>query len=482
MILRWLVALVVPYLTLHGLFVTVSRWAPSVEQPARSLLRPAQLAAILLVVHLAAPVLSANPQSAILIAERSRWLLFPAGLWLLVRIVVSLVFDVYSERVRGITLPRIYRGVLAFALALAAAFAVLELGLGYELRDVLLLFALLALVLGVTLQSLVRRLLTGIGIALRGEFGVGDTVRVAQYEGLVETIDWHATTLRTRSGDAVVVPNELLAASAVVVFDRPVVSVRIPVGTDARPTEVCAMLEECARGVEGVLEDPPPTVDHGGWEGSHALYDVTVWVDRYFRVSQVESSLRAAASYRLRRGGIALAGMPALRADDGAAAVGAWLLGVPLFAALGANELERLQGMLTVGTYGKGEVLFRHGESGSSIYLVKSGSVEIRLPRGASEIVVSKIQKGGFFGERSLLTGEPRSATAVAAEDCDLIVVDKSSLHGILLANPAVAERLSEIMIERDAQNRALSDAAKAAERNTFTERILAFFGIGGAP
>src|SRR5205085_4485234 len=358
MILRWLLALVVPYVAVHGLSAGVERWAPSVEQAAHSLVRPLQLVGILLCVNLAAPLLSASPQTAILIAERSRLLLFPAGLWLAVRIVVVLIFDVYSERIRGVALPRIYRGVLAFGLTLAAAFAVLELGLNYELRDVLLAFAVLALILGLTLQSVVRRLLTGLAIALRGEFGVGDTVRVGAYEGLVETIDWHATTLRTRSGDAVLVPNEVLAASAVVVFDRPVVSVRIPVGADARPTEVCAILEQCARGVDGVLEDPPPTVEHAGWEGSNALYEVTAWVDRYFRVAQVETSLRAAASYRLRRSGVALAGVPALQLDNGAGAVSTWLGGVPLFAALGAKELDRLQGMLRVGTYGKGEVLF----------------------------------------------------------------------------------------------------------------------------
>src|SRR5882762_1379089 len=99
MILRWLLALVIPYVAVHGLSVGVARWAPSVAQATYPLIRPLQLVAILLVVNLAAPLLSAGPQTAIVIAERSRLLLFPAALWLVVRVVVVLVFDVYSERI-----------------------------------------------------------------------------------------------------------------------------------------------------------------------------------------------------------------------------------------------------------------------------------------------------------------------------------------------------------------------------------------------
>ncbi len=476
-ILYWLIALVAPYLAIHGSIAAARRW-PRLDHVLRPLLRPLQLASIVLAVHLAAPVLSDDPQTAILIAERSRLLLFAASLWLAARTTVALVFDVYSEIVRGVVLPRVYRGVLSFGLYTAAAFAVLRVGLGYELGDVLLAFAVVGVVLGLTLQSLLRRLLTGLAITLRGAFGVGDVVRIGEHEGLVETIDWHATTLRTRAGDAVTVPNELLSSSAVLVLDRPVVSVRIPVSPAAPPTRVCELLEECARMVDGVLDDPPPSVEHAGWGHGEALYEVTVWVDRYFRIAHVEAGLRSLASYRLGRNGIGVGGAAPATAANGDGSIARWLAGVPLFAALGAKDLERLDGLLRTAAYGKGEVLFRQGDEGDSIYVVRTGAVAIRLPRAGSDAPISTIRAGGFFGERSLLTGEQRSATAVVVEDSELILVDKASLHQVLLADPTIVERLSEIMIERDEENRALSAAAKEAERRSLGDRILAFFGI----
>jgi CRP-like cAMP-binding protein len=104
---------------------------------------------------------------------------------------------------------------------------------------------------------------------------------------------------------------------------------------------------------------------------------------------------------------------------------------------------------------------------------------------GESERTIDCMVTGEVFGEISLLTGAPRSATVAAATDVVLYEVGKAQLDPILRARPDLADNLAAIMAKRQARNRAhLSNAGMAAPAATaevadFRRRLLAFFGLG---
>ena len=100
-----------------------------------------------------------------------------------------------------------------------------------------------------------------------------------------------------------------------------------------------------------------------------------------------------------------------------------------------------------------GEAVFRKGDAGDAFFLVLSG--EVSLTRENTQ-VVETVKQGGFFGEIALLTGEPRSTSAVAVTDCDLAVVGRDDFQGLVMANPAVALEMSRILGQR------LATAARA--------------------
>jgi CRP/FNR family transcriptional regulator, cyclic AMP receptor protein len=64
--------------------------------------------------------------------------------------------------------------------------------------------------------------------------------------------------------------------------------------------------------------------------------------------------------------------------------------------------------------YEKGELIFRQGDPGDEMYIIQSGAVEVSSRRDGHKVVLTILEKEDFFGEMSLIAGEPRSASAKA--------------------------------------------------------------------
>ena len=73
----------------------------------------------------------------------------------------------------------------------------------------------------------------------------------------------------------------------------------------------------------------------------------------------------------------------------------------------------------------KGAVIFRQGDSGAEMFVVASGRIRLTIGKGGHETEVNTLGPGEFFGELSLLSGEPRSATATAMEDSTLLAIGR---------------------------------------------------------
>ena len=82
------------------------------------------------------------------------------------------------------------------------------------------------------------------------------------------------------------------------------------------------------------------------------------------------------------------------------------------------------------------------GEAGDSFFVIIDGMVAVRTPVGAG----SQLKPGDFFGEMSLLDGEPRSATIVATTDLRLLIVDRSHFWRLLDETPELVRRILSIL------------------------------------
>jgi CRP/FNR family transcriptional regulator, cyclic AMP receptor protein len=118
---------------------------------------------------------------------------------------------------------------------------------------------------------------------------------------------------------------------------------------------------------------------------------------------------------------------------------------VPLFSGFTEGELRRVAELSRITEAAAGTVVTQIGEPGDSFFIIIDGAVAVRTPVGAA----SQLQPGDFFGEMSLLDGEPRSATIVATTDLRLLIVDRSHFWRLLDEAPDLVRRMLTVLSRR---------------------------------
>lgn len=328
-----------------------------------------------------------------------------------------------------------------------------------------------AVVVGFALQDTLGNAFAGLAIQIEKPFRVGHWIRVGEHVGVVEAITWRATKLRTRAGAFVIVPNSVISKEAIVNFNEPVRPVRFSVDIGATyakgPNEVREALFEAVRRSPRALAEPAPVVHLVDFGNSAIVYRVKFWVAEFAEEDAALDEVRTAIYYSFARYGIEIPypiqieysreEAPAALPID---AVASALARVDLFAPLDDDARRRLAARTRERMFGTGEVIVRQGEAGASLFVVHQGEVVVRLEPDGRE--VARTRPGGVFGEMSLLTGDPRTATVAAASDSVVFEIDATALRQVVLTQPEALDAMSRLVVER----RAGLDAAQAAARD----------------
>ena len=115
-----------------------------------------------------------------------------------------------------------------------------------------------------------------------------------------------------------------------------------------------------------------------------------------------------------------------------------------------------------------GTTIFRKGDEGDSIYVLREGSVRIILPLDTGwETELAIVRPGELFGELSLLDGKPRSASAVAVEDVVALTLGRQEFLGFLRKQPEAAIRMLAMLAGRLRRTDELLGDAVFLERGT---------------
>jgi CRP-like cAMP-binding protein len=125
---------------------------------------------------------------------------------------------------------------------------------------------------------------------------------------------------------------------------------------------------------------------------------------------------------------------------------------VPLFADLSRRHLNRVAGLATTRWYQPGSAIVTAGGPGDSFFVILNGTATVRA--GRRRVV---LQTGDFFGEMSLIDGEPRSATVTARAEVLVMTVPRSKFLKLLQSEPKVAQT---ILVALSRRVRALQAAA----------------------
>jgi len=123
----------------------------------------------------------------------------------------------------------------------------------------------------------------------------------------------------------------------------------------------------------------------------------------------------------------------------------------PLFGGFSQDELLEVIRGFRLRTFEAGDVVLLEGERGDSLFIVTTGVVKafVRNPQGGEPLLVRRMAEGEFFGEISILSGKPRTATVTAATPCEMLELDRPTLDGITATYPRVRQVLEEFYISR---------------------------------
>ncbi len=103
----------------------------------------------------------------------------------------------------------------------------------------------------------------------------------------------------------------------------------------------------------------------------------------------------------------------------------------------------------SVVSYSREKIIFKEGDEGKEMYIVAKGSVDIYTEAAGREILLNRLQVGDFFGEMALVTGNTRTATAVATSNTQLMAINSTQLKKSLSANPKLAFFIVKVLITR---------------------------------
>jgi CRP-like cAMP-binding protein len=226
------------------------------------------------------------------------------------------------------------------------------------------------------------------------------------------------------------------------------------------------VLIEAALDVQGVLREPTPRARVLRFDGSGVVYQLVYYLEDFPRIYDLQGDVLARVWYAFRRNGIQLPYPTSdiLWRDAGTMAgneravevsrIAGLLGGVEFLEALTSEQLDRLASQARIVPYPVGGAVVRQGDEGDSLFLVAEGRVEVSVhpPGGGPERRLATLGPGDYFGEMSLLTGAPRSATIRAVEETGLVVLHKEALRPLLVADPTVLERLSKTLARRQAE------------------------------
>ena len=427
--------------------------------------------------------------------------------WLLIRLVEFGLFDVVVRGHMRKQVPVVLRDIVRWLLlALALLIILRTLFPDLNLSVLAVSSIVVGYVLGNASQDTLGNLFAGLALNTERPFSISDWVQVGDYAGRVIDMTWRATRLHTKMEDHIIIPNSTIAREFIVNYSRPTLShgftFNVGVNYGVPPNKVRRVILQVCDAVPEVLTDPPPLVWLVGYGDFAIEYTVKFFIMDFARLESIQSRVMDLIWYYFKREGIVIpfpirdVRMQTITPEreageqrDARAEVRRVVDGIELFRPLSDEERGRLAESLAEKIFAGGEVLVRQGDEGGSFFVLGDGRVKVTVRKEGRAEDVAQLAPGEFFGEMSLLTGEPRSATVTAETDTRALVLSHEVFRSILEGNNDLAGELAAVLARRRAQQQeALAHMAahtvatsSSVQEPALLERICEFFGIGTA-
>ena len=425
-----------------------------------------------------------------------------SGTALVVGLVDRYIWDYYYETRRQIVIPKLLREFTAAVIFLIALLLVLSIGYQAqsELKGLLAGSGVVAIILGFGMQNLLKTLVAGAELQIGKPYKLGDWLKIGDHIGQVTEINWADTRLRTNDAVSIEIPNNKIVEDTItnLSFPTSLHAMRITIGADygVPPNRVKDALRRAASHAEGIVLDPPPKAYLKDFGDSAILYEIKFWMNSHATYNDLCDAIRTNVWYEFKRQKINIPfpvrtlQIDRTREKEPSSAIEAAkkvLRKEPLFHCLSDEQINGLVKDAEVNHFGRGEAVIEEGTEGESMFILLRGTAQVSVTKNDALIRVGVLREGDCFGEMSLLTGEPRTATVRAEKDCEVLEISKPVMGDLLRKAPVCLNQLSELLAKRKLETEGLvrdaiqpeANAAKEREYTaSFLRRLQSFFSL----
>ncbi|MBN1487095.1 MAG: ABC transporter substrate-binding protein [Anaerolineae bacterium] len=399
---------------------------------------------------------------AIVLGFDMLWWFIPA---LLIHMAIERFIWFPLEQKVSRAVPAVIRNLIAFIIYLLALFGVIAYVFNRPVTGVLASTGLVAMIVGLAIQLNLANIFSGITVNLEHPFHIGDWVKIDGYdEGEVLDISWRSTKVRARNQAILSIPNSVMDKAAIQNYNHNAgnhtrqIAVRVAPGQS--PKRVRKLILDAVYATDKVLLTPPPQVYFEKSELQHGiLYNVTFATDDYAGIQSLIENVWENIWTHLTRAGIpffkdteVLEGRIINPIDI--------LREIDTFVPFSEADKQYLSQQMKKHHFSPNHYIVQQGDKGDSIFAILEGAVSVQLKMGNDETLeIARLGAGDFFGEISLLTGEPRMTSIITLTETYLYEITKADIAPSIKAQPEVSLRLSEILTQRKLETKSQEEA-----------------------
>lgn len=354
---------------------------------------------------------------------------------------------------------------------------------------------ILGIVVGLALQDTLGNLFAGIALQADQSFQVGDVVSLQNRgKGVIESVSWRGVRIRTFQNKLLVISNAVLGKEMIEVAPKDNLNARLVFFNtvySASPAHTASIVREAMRHVDNVSQKMRPVVRIRNLGDNGIDWEVKYWLENYAKLNDTDATIRERIWYAFQREKIEFAfptrtvhveeQKPELDVEAVAHEFSDRLKRVPIFDPLSDEEVERLAKVSKARIFAPGEAIVRLGGEGNSMFVIARGKVNVQIVENGQPKTVNELSENDFFGEMSLLTGQPRTASVIATVETEVLQIRKNALKPILESNPLLVQAITEHIHERQAMLAKLGDEKPEdveEQKKSVMRSIRKFFGL----
>nr|CRH04889.1 Membrane protein of unknown function [Candidatus Magnetococcus massalia] len=386
-------------------------------------------------------------------------------------------------------IPGVAKGFVSTIILLITIFGIIGFVFDRPVTSLLATSGVVAMIIGLAIQMNISHIFSGLAMNLERPFRNGDMVRIGNNPvGRILDLGWRTTRIQTGANSVICIPNHVVGSSTIENFTHPNSMIfqfwDVYVDQEQDPERVSKLITDAALSasvVEGLSVDNIGVayqgVDARG-NGFKLFYSINDYSKRYHQKEQIWRNIRR----HLNHAGIGLLTETKHLLTETAptmyhGSTEVLLKENNILSLLPEALRKMLAERLEAKKYLAGDLVLKSGETGSSMYLIQEGAVRVSLESEEREgdTKVTHLGIGQFFGEMSLLTGEPRSATVHALTESSLLEIRKEDIFDALHSHPELQKAMGELLAERRLENQNILNSHKDYdEQRTSLAHLLA--------